>query len=238
MCFLSICKLVDDIVITHNRDESINRTWSPGPTKHKIRDKLVTAPIDPISGGTWIGNTAYETLAILNGAFVKHEKKLSYAKSRGTIIMDYFSSGLTYEKYIDILTFNDYEPFTLIKVDHFDATIVEVVWDSNEVHINKKSVTDTPLVYSSATLYDPQTKSARNVFFQNWFDLTKDAENIFDLHSEEGENFSEYLRVQISEEIKTVSTLQIHISDTIKVKYKDYLTGKVILINSHFASTV
>lgn len=238
MCFLSICRIFDEIVITHNRDESINRPWSQEPSKHKIGNKRVTAPIDPISGGTWIGTTENETLAILNGAYEKHEKKPSYAKSRGTLIMDYFSSDLIFEDYIYGLNMPDYEPFTLLKVNHVDFIVTEVVWDGEVLDLNNTDIKNIPLVYSSSTLYDSQTKKDRKTYFQNWFDLTKDADSIFDLHSKEGINFSENFRVQISEEIKTISTIQIHISGTINLKFKDYLTGKIILINSHFTTAV
>ncbi len=238
MCFLSICRIFEDIVITHNRDESINRPWSQEPSKHKIGNKIVTAPIDPISGGTWIGTTKNETLAILNGAYEKHEKKTIYAKSRGTLIIDYFSSDLTFEDYLFRLNMPDYEPFTLLKVNHTDFIVTETVWNGKDLSLNDTDISNIPLVYSSATLYDPQTKKDRKTYFQDWFDLTKDADNIFELHSKEGINLSKNFRVKISEEIKTVSTLQIHISDTLSVKFKDYLTGKIVMLSSHYTTTV
>ncbi|HMP29268.1 MAG TPA: NRDE family protein [Saprospiraceae bacterium] len=236
MCFLSICRIEDGLVITHNRDESVNRPLAQGPQEMQLGKHTIIAPLDVQSGGTWIASTKNETLAILNGGRENHIKKPNYLSSRGKLIANYFKSNLDYEVYLDAINYSDYEPFTLIRVCYDDFQIIETIWDGKQNSINKKTLRSEAVVYSSATLYSAKIRYERNTYFNSCFEEAKSVENIFELHNKAGENLGTNFRVTLNEHIKTVSIYQISINEIIKIRYKDFLTNKFLMIDSRLSA--
>ena len=114
MCTVSFVPLNSSVLITSNRDESISRGLTLYPKEYKINNIKCTFPKDEKSLGTWIGYNEFNDVAVLlNGAFIKHESKTPYKKSRGLIITEMLSNPSSIND-LEQQNFTDIEPFTLI----------------------------------------------------------------------------------------------------------------------------
>ena len=92
MCTVTfIPKKEGGFIFTSNRDEAPKRSATELATV-EIAGKVVKFPRDAHAKGTWIGmSNKNQLVCILNGAFVKHERKQSYRMSRGIMALDFFS---------------------------------------------------------------------------------------------------------------------------------------------------
>ena len=75
-------------MLISNRDEAVSRKTIP-PKLYEENEVSLVYPKDEVAGGTWIGSSSKNRLlCLLNGAFVKHDRKSSYKKSRGIIVKE------------------------------------------------------------------------------------------------------------------------------------------------------
>lgn len=175
----------NNFVLTSNRDETpLRKTISP---KEYI-EKGVTLiyPKDVLAGGTWIGLSEKKRLVcLLNGAFVKHQRKEYYKMSRGLIV----KMILIADNFVDFIKNFDFlgiEPFTIILVDwNKQLNTFELVWDGKTKHFIK--LPQEPRIWSSSALYNSAMKETRKNWFTDW--LGKNAEfdqqKILEFHKNE-----------------------------------------------------
>ncbi|MEM9051763.1 MAG: hypothetical protein AAGC47_06895, partial [Bacteroidota bacterium] len=83
MCTVSYFPLERGSIVTANRDEAPFRN-ADGlvPYFNQSEDEFLIAK-EPVHGGTNLAIGKEITSVLLNGAFVAHERKLNYRKSRG-----------------------------------------------------------------------------------------------------------------------------------------------------------
>jgi hypothetical protein len=152
--------------LTHNRDEAPSR--SPHDifrAKTPSGDTLIF-PRDTRAGGAWIvASRSGRTACLLNGAFVKHDHRPPYRRSRGLLLLDFFD----WENSNDF--FRDYdlegiEPFTLLFFEKNRA--VEFRWDGHARHL-KNLPPDVTHFWCSATLYPAEMQARREQVFRQWF---------------------------------------------------------------------
>ncbi|MEM6395679.1 MAG: NRDE family protein [Bacteroidota bacterium] len=141
-----------DFVFTSNRDEAPGRSVS-----ELSRDGRLILPRDQ-AGGSWIALEQSGCLAcILNGAFVKHERHPPYRKSRGMVLIDFFSWSDTHDFWHNY-DFTNIEPFTMITVK--EGGLAEGRWDGERVHFQFLDHL-APHIWASATLYDEEMRKER-----------------------------------------------------------------------------
>ena len=111
MCTVTYLPTNDgDFIFTSNRDEDPRRAVGDLQHINSPEGKKLLLPKDR-AGGSWIALSQTGRLAcILNGAFTKHQRKLSYRKSRGLILIDFFD-------WPDALSF--WQDYNLIKIEPF-----------------------------------------------------------------------------------------------------------------------
>ncbi|MEO8147531.1 MAG: NRDE family protein [Bacteroidia bacterium] len=167
MCTVTFLPLNNsDFVLTSNRDEQTIRKPALSPTIYNVHNSLLVFPKDLQAEGTWIATSGIQfTLCLLNGAFKKHERKGSYRKSRGLMLLDFFKYN-NVNAFLNGYDFNDIEPFTLLILNTGGRhpQLTEVRWDG-EIIYPKEIDTTVPHIWSSATLYNKETIAAR----ENWF---------------------------------------------------------------------
>lgn len=179
---------------------------------------------DTVSEGTWLATNGFMTAAILNGYKTNHVKKPSYKASRGTIIpslFKYSSLELFYEKFEP----DGFEPFTLIVFHSPD--LVMIGWDGEKLETTNLGL-DKSLIFSSVTLYNEEVSNKRKQLYHNFINPKTTAENIWELHLLNGDNHFDFLNVKVNDEIQTVSTCQIVISNKLSYKYQQHLSGAQI----------
>lgn len=166
MCTVTFVPLgADQFILTSNRDENPDRvTHQPGETTI-VQSESIVCPKDSKAGGSWIAMSVDGRVAcLLNGAFKKHEHRPPYEKSRGLILMDYFS----YESAIQFhnkYNFTGIENFTLLMLEN--GNVFELRWDGEEKFfkfINEKE----PHIWSSCTLYDEDAAANKEFKFMDW----------------------------------------------------------------------
>ncbi len=211
MCVLTYLPLPKGgFVLTHNRDESMARTKAVAPQAYLLNGHSVIYPKDPQSGGTWIATSDHFTLCLLNGAFEKHLPHPPYRRSRGQIILNFFSFK-NVSDFINNYQFAGIEPFTLIITTSNSRTLTELRWDGQEIFVNLKDDTK-PYIWSSATLYSATVRQSRQQWFDNWTEHnpTFDSEAILQFHHTGGNGDIENdLKMNRNGELLTQCIVQI-----------------------------
>lgn len=209
MCTVTIIpKGEHDFILTSNRDESPIRKSLP-PDFYLKEDTKMLFPMDELSGGTWVGLSEKNIMVcVLNGAFLLHERKHNYKKSRGIVALDFMASidiALTVEAY----NFDAIEPFTMVIADWNTALkFYELVWDGAKKYF--KELPLEPRIWSSPTLYNPQMKQERLQWFEDFKSETiLDAQTLMQFHKTAGKNNKEYGVIMNRGFVKTTSITQI-----------------------------
>ncbi len=228
MCTVSfVYKGGTDFILTSNRDESILRKTII-PKLYEEESVLAVYPKDMVAGGTWIGvSSRKRVLCLLNGAFVKHAREVSYKKSRGVLVKELLAV-VDVEQEIKNYNFNRIEPFTLIIVDwSVELKLIELIWDG----VNAE-VTHLPLksrIWSSSTLYNNDMKALRERWFSEYLSQNGSShDELFYFHEYYGVGDS-MLDMKIDRGfLKTVSITQYEKEEEcVRVGYKDLLSGRI-----------
>jgi hypothetical protein len=193
----------------------------------------VLMPKDAESNGTWIATSnCVFSLCILNGGFQNHVSQAPYAKSRGSIILDFFNYGDA-QKMSEQHNWLDYEAFTLIVVKHVKDTIElsEIVWHQNQIYFKQLDATK-PHIWSSSTLYSDAEKNQRQIWFHDFINNHTEPEKddiIGFHHFAPTTNDAEGFVIDRKETgRKTVSLSNIHNqkNQVCSFYYKDFLNNK------------
>lgn len=214
----------DDFILTSNRDETpLRKTIAPETYSEEGTD--ITYPKDQLAGGTWIGvSERQRVICLLNGGFVKHERRKNYRMSRGIIVKTLLTCNDVLAEIHDF-NFIDIEPFTLISVDWSKGRIAhELVWDGQQKHV--KELQNQPYIWSSSPLYTSKMKEERHAWFYEFLESNPhiSQDDIVAFHqSEKKEDQKNSIRMKRLF-VETVSTTSIHkFGNTIDLKYFDYL---------------
>ncbi len=220
MCTVSYIPIADGFFLTSNRDEKKTRSNAIHPTVYHNGDFKIIYPKDPDGKGTWIAiNTKGIAAVLLNGAFVKHESKSYYLKSRGLVLMEVINTHNPKDE-LATMILDGIEPFTLIICNK--QSLIEFRWDGVLKHLKNLDPKKAG-IWSSATLYEEQAVLKRTEWFENW-QLQKPCplENeIIDFHYFEGEDGFEGLIIN-REKVKTVSVTCLALKEEkISMTYND-----------------
>ncbi len=212
MCTLSFIPVSDtDFIFTTNRDEDPNRV-ALSPQKYSHNGLDLFYPKDSKFKGSWIISNCVDTsLCLLNGAFVKHQRKFNYRQSRGLILLDFFRYS-NLKAFIENHQFEGIEAFTLVVVESKPATCLsEVIWDEKELHVKELSSSEA-YMWSSTTLYTNSMKFEREQWFWNWLKNEEfvNQASILNFHKTGGKGNLEYgLCMNRRNLVRTVSITQI-----------------------------
>ena len=212
--------------LTSNRDESPERgNVTIQPENKSIYGVEIIAPLDQKANGTWLltaGNGI--TLCILNGAFEKHKHNPPYSYSRGLIPFKYFDYESTNE-FIEKIDLKGVEPFTLVICENGEKLSV-LIWDEKEKN-HQKLNPEKSHIWSSATLYDSDTKKYKENLFNEFLKTNKQPYNILDFHTIGMNNPIEPSIFIKREKVETVSTTIVNVfGDQTLLNYIDYLKNK------------
>ena len=166
MCTVSIVPHRSGVRIVCNRDERRDRPVADPPEVRPSGPVQAMWPIDPASGGTWIGvNEAGIALVLLNRNPRRRRQSATPLRSRGTIIPPL----LRLTALEDVLARaaalpgNRYEAFTLIALQ---GSRIGVIRNTNghmrrrHLHVNR------PLVFTSSSLGDHLVLTPRHALFE------------------------------------------------------------------------
>ncbi|GAA4886430.1 NRDE family protein [Flaviramulus aquimarinus] len=228
MCTVTlILKKNRDFVLTSNRDEAPERV-SLEPDFYTINNTKLLFPKDK-KGGTWIGvSEKNRVVCVLNGGFLKHERKSSYSKSRGIVAKDFMVAKNVLNT-VESYKLEGVEPFTMVIVD-WNATLrfYELVWDGREKHFRQLPL--KPKIWSSTTLYDENMKQERLLWFAVFrIDNELNAETLLHFHKVAGHDNDDYGVVMDRGFVKTTSITQVEKrSGVVNMRYENLENNTVI----------
>ncbi|MFN8344852.1 MAG: NRDE family protein [Spirosomataceae bacterium] len=227
MCFVTYLPYEEGFILTSNRDEHVGRPKAQPPKKYIINGRAVFYPQDGLAGGTWIAASSRATLCLLNGAFVKHTPQPPYRKSRGRVVLDFFTykTGNDFRQHYD---FSGIEPFTLIMVEQNDCLqLTQLRWDGNDLHTVGLEA-HASHAWSSVTLYSDGVIQERERWFADWQQQHPyfEGKDIQRFHTFGGKEDAENgLIINRNNELKTVSITQIQkTSEQFLMSYWDRIT--------------
>lgn len=171
MCTVSLIPGRESFFLTSNRDEKKIRRQAIPPAIYQCKGARLLYPRDADAGGTWIAiNQNGNAAVLLNGAFVKHKPRPPYNRSRGLVLLDIIAAKEPF-RFFGLMELENIEPFTVIILEQ--GCFYECRWDGMEKHL-KQLQYNQPYIWSSVTLYAPDTIQKRESWFEEW--LRKNAE--------------------------------------------------------------
>lgn len=206
MCTVTYFPLKEEgFIVTHSRDESINRLPALAPTTHSNQEGWLHYPTDQQAGGTWMVQKSNGTVvALLNGGFKAHVKQAKYQKSRGLLLLEMMQNDLFLPDLPNSF-FQGIEPFTLVYLHQH--RLYHLVWDEQNWSVIEKDV-QQPHIWSSSTLYSPAMVAARNEWWVEWLQLQQavNQQDIIAFHKSAGSHLPLYgLLMRRPDGMQTVS---------------------------------
>lgn len=181
MCIVSFYRKNDEFVLTHNRDEEINRDSSKEIIEQKRFDKTYFSPVDERAKGTWIFYSEDFIACILNGGEEKPTHfKASYRESRGIILLDLLKYD-SVKEYIETENLTYIAPFTIFVFERKNKNAYLLYWNENELKIDDVSNQEV-VTWCSSTLYSPLRRAEIDAIFKLNNDL--ETTQIFELHNQ------------------------------------------------------
>lgn len=166
MCTVSYFPLRNGFILTHNRDEAPGRS-PQNIEKERVGDNFLLFPRDTGAGGSWIAASQKGQVAcLLNGAFLKHQHRPPYRRSRGLVLLDFFRWENP-NSFFEAYELEGIEPFTFLFFQ--PGRVVEFRWDGTKRHYLELAPDQTHF-WSSATLYPPEIQPRRKRVFQEWLE--------------------------------------------------------------------
>jgi len=237
MCTLTYVPTKNEIIITSNRDEHDSRGDTKFPVVKQINDLNVVFPQDPKAGGTWLAHASNQIVAVLlNGAFIKHQHRPPYRKSRGLVLLDLFNyeSIQEFNLHYDL---NNIEPFTIVYFKNETVSqVLELRWDGEQKHLTELSA-EIPHIWSSATLYSPEIILER----RHWFSEMLALKNTTPAHLQHFHEFGgksnsmNNFKMDRGNGLRTISISQINLGNQQNsFEYKNFVnnTRKKVMLNS------
>lgn len=224
MCTVTYIPTAEGVILTSNRDERPDRTPILPPAAHRVGGRTLTFPVDPRAGGTWIAMTGGNAAGVLlNGGFEKHIPTPPYRESRGVILLEILSAPSP-EARFRTLPLDRIEPFTLILVT--GSKLLRCTWDGGEKHLQELDRHQSH-IWSSATLYDRETRFAREQQLREWLSGgTPDQARILDFHQRPDIRYGATSRS--GNRLETISTTSIRFgSGRPEMRYHDLPSGTV-----------
>ncbi len=231
MCTVTYIPTSTGFYFTSSRDERASRDTLIPAVYEREGIKLVY-PRDLKAGGTWIASSMEgRTACLLNGAFVNHDKKDNYSRSRGLILLESFSYKNA-DEFSKGVNLENVEPFTLLLLDSNSGELEsfnEFRWDGEKKYFRTIDITN-PQIWSSATLYNSAVQGKRQGLFNQWLQKHSDFKDamILDFHNRKhGLANSEDLLMKGEGDLMTLSISQIHLNNGESVfNYHDIINSK------------
>jgi uncharacterized protein with NRDE domain len=235
MCTVTYIPFSTGCFITSNRDEQPNRKAALPPAIYAMPQCHLLYPKDAAAGGSWIAvNDNGNAAVLLNGAFNPHIPSPPYIRSRGLVFLDIIVDAQP-ASFFTLISLQDIEPFTLVLIQQ--GVLYECRWDGINKHC-KVLDASAPHIWSSATLYTPDTMQKRKTWFTQWLQRQAGytAESILSFHQFAGDgDCNNDVLMNRNGLMQTVSITSAQIGkQACKMNYADLLSGKLSVAELSF----
>jgi Transport and Golgi organisation 2 len=166
VCTVSTIPFGDGLRLVCNRDEQRTRPVALEPRSGTLGMRMAIFPVDPVSGGTWIGiNDACLAFVLLNRTpHARSRVVVEGRQSRGTIIPPLLAHERLHNAIDQAMTIepSDFEPFRLIALQGF--TLASILSDGRRLSCTFMNP-QRPLLFTSSSLGDARVEIPRHDLF-------------------------------------------------------------------------
>jgi hypothetical protein len=220
MCTLTAIRVGESVRLAFNRDELRSRPLGLPPRTRPFGQCRAVLPLDPVSGGTWIGvNDARVALALLN--VNQGQVHQTPRRSRGVIIpallhCDSLSLTIATAEALDV---RECGPFRLIVADQ--EMFAELHSEDGAIQFVGQNRMEQPCMLTSSGLGDHHVEGPRRKLFEETFAQNGDLAGLQDSFHRHRWPERPHLSVCMSRpDARTVSHTIIDLGrDTITLRY-------------------
>lgn len=229
MCTVTVVPAKGGYIFTFSRDEAPARYTPHLLVRQHLPHKEIYFAKDSKAGGSWFAADNCGNIAMLfNGAFVKHEKKAQYAKSRGMVLLELFAAtGM--KKYFEAAELDDVEPFSVVLFE--EGILYRLTWDGLKKHVTVL-LQESSYIFSSATLYNENIQAARRGWLADFLKAqpSVDAGAMLAFHSDcKTEDTENGLVIKRAGSCSTLSISQAVVKPGLtELKHSDLVTGQIL----------
>lgn len=169
MCTVSVVPTSGGFRLACNRDERRSRPAAHGPRPHRAGARRALWPVDPLSGGTWIGVNDAGLVMVLLNRHSRHSPAWTPTHSRGVLIPRLLGAGsleMGVECARQQLEAADrdarFDPFTLVMIQSQDLATVDYRDGATAVARQRLA---RPLLFTSSSLGDHVVEPPRRRLF-------------------------------------------------------------------------
>lgn len=179
MCIISFYKDNNQVLLTHNRDESITRIASSTVEERLWDGRTYFAPVDQEKSGTWIFYNQDYIACILNGGKEKSQNlRTEYKKSRGLVLLDVMKYK-DVDEFVKKYDFEDIAPFTMLVHQLNNKKTLMLFWNEKQLEI--KDLSDDDFTFRcSSTLYTLEKMHELEKIFPKFSKVSP--KDIFSIH--------------------------------------------------------
>jgi transport and Golgi organization protein 2 len=166
MCTVTIVPRADGVRLVCNRDEQRSRAHALPPATRQTASGFAMYPIDPSSGGTWIGvNDSGLVVVLLNRTLPPAAARRTATLSRGVIVPAVLACGSidAAVEAIDALDCRQFEPFTVVLSNRTRG----VSFTSVSTRCTRECFdVSAPRLFTSSSLGDRLVEPPRQLLFE------------------------------------------------------------------------
>ena len=186
MCTVSYIPQVKGYLLTSNRDEDPGRATKSAEKFNLPNGLKVIAPRDELKGGTWIViDEKGRSACLVNGAFDRHKRQLTYKKSRGLLAFEALEAR-NFNNFMEQAELVGMEPFTLLLLE--PGSLFKMAWDGLRKYYWELPAT-TAHLWSSPTLYSTKEHADKERYFKNSVKLKgTSGESLLQIHGRDSDS--------------------------------------------------
>jgi hypothetical protein len=227
MCTVTYIPAPGGPFLTSSRDEQRTRPPALEPGYYAGDTGRLLFPKDPRAGGSWfVLHERGSALVLLNGAREPHIPQPPYRMSRGLVLLELADSENCLVAF-KMMNLNEIEPFIVILVE--EDGLHECYWDGIKKE-DRPLDASIPHIWSSVTLYDPETIQRRREWFDQWLrnNPIPDATKVLAFHQFAGDGDPRHdVLMNRAGKVLTVSITSLQVKDGhARMVYRDILSGK------------
>ena len=184
VCTVSILIRDGVLRLVTNRDEQHTRVPAQGPVVHSLNGVRCCYPVDPASGGTWVGANAHGIVATLLNGNPPWSYEPDLRRSRGELVPAVLGCA-TRDAVVELINAQEwasFPPCRLVVAIAHEALVW--TWDGRTSAFNQQAADGA--LFSSSGLGDKLVQSPRATLWADWFTAGADPfaeQDAFHAHS-------------------------------------------------------
>lgn len=182
MCTLTYIPVNNEgYLLTLGRDELLRSDMTTPPIEKKINGHNHLFPVEPVTGGTWIGISENDrAVCVIRGGKNKYQTRHPNGQALGQLIPVFFCYD-SFKAFYKDYRLDDLEPFTMIAIEK--GKVTGLFREPDKIIVEEPDPRKAA-IYSSANLFSNKEILERTVKFGMWINSHPEAgfDDVLELH--------------------------------------------------------